>query len=316
MQRRAHIVVLDPVHDEALNSLRRDHDVSVRLKLDQPAVPAAAADADVLVVRSGVKITAEVIRAAPRLKLIARAGSGTDNIDLDACREAGVRVFTLPGMSAGAVAELALGLMLAVCRHIPLADRQIRAGIWDKPRLAGPELEGRTLGMIGLGAIGSRIVRLAHAFGMTVTASVQRPTPERTDTLAERDIALAPLDELLTGADVVCLAVPLTPGTTGLIGAAELGLMRPDAYLVNVSRGGVVNEHALFQALSDRTIAGAALDVHAVESGVPELAALDNVVLTPHIGATTNGAQQRLGRALVDRLTLALAGMPVPTEVR
>jgi D-3-phosphoglycerate dehydrogenase / 2-oxoglutarate reductase len=310
-----HVVVLDPIHGQALDELRREHKVSVRTLLEQRDVPAAVADAEVAVVRSGVRITADAVRAAPSLRVIVRAGSGTDNIDLGACREAGVAVYTIPGISAGAVAELAVGLMLAVRRRIALADRQVRAGVWNKPALAGPELAGARLGLVGLGAIGSRIAVLGQAFGMTVAASVQRPGPERAAECAGRGIDLRSLDELLAESDVLCLAVPLAPDTRGLIGAAEFDRMKPGAYLVNVARGGVVDESALRAALTAGHLAGAGLDVHAVEGGVHALADLDNVVLTPHIGATTDTAQQRVGQALVERLGLILSGGGAPDRV-
>jgi len=310
-----HVVVLDPIHGQALDLLRREHKVSVRTLLEQRDVPAAVADAEVAVVRSGVRITADAVRAAPSLRVIVRAGSGTDNIDLDACRAAGVSVYTIPGISAGAVAELALGLMLAVRRRIALGDRQIRAGVWNKSALAGPELDGARLGLVGLGAIGSRIATLGQAFGMTVTASVLHPGPERAAQCAERGIDLRDLGELLAEADVLCLALPLTPDTRGLISTAEFDRMKPGAFLVNVARGGVVDESALYAALTTGHLAGAGLDVHAVEGGVHALADLDNVVLTPHIGATTDTAQQRVGEALVERLGLILSGAAAPDRV-
>ncbi|WP_406727090.1 hydroxyacid dehydrogenase [Streptomyces sp. GD-15H] len=308
MSFRARLVVLDPVSPGALADLEQDHEVVVRLHPGHEELLELAADADALVVRSGVTIGAEVIRAGRRLKVVARAGSGTDNIDLAACRAAGVQVFNLPGVSAPAVAELAIGLMLAVTRNIALADRQIRAGRWKKPQLAGPGLEDRVLGVVGLGPIGSRIAQLGTAFGMRVLAAADRVTPERDEELRGRGIARVDLRDLLGTADMVCLAVPLTERTRDLIGAEELALMHAGSYLINVSRGGVVNEDALLRALKDGSITGAALDVHGQEAGTPALAALDNVVLTPHIGATTTDAQDRVGRLLVRELRAVLAG--------
>lgn len=315
------LLVLDPVHPDALAELGRDHEVVVRLKPPQDELTALVkeVDPDAVVVRSGVRITGDVIRAAPRLKVIGRAGSGTDNIDVGTARERGVRVFTLHGVSANAVAELALGLALAATRNLALADRQIRAGQWRKPELAGPELGGRTLGVVGLGPIGSRIAELARPFRMRVLAAVAAPSPDRVSQLAAEDIELVPLARLLADSDVVCLALPLTDATRHLISGPELAAMGPHAYLVNVARGGVVDEEALYEALRSGTIAGAALDVHAVEGGTSPLAALDNVVLTPHIGATTHDAQARVGALLVSRLreelAAALRSVPAITEV-
>ncbi|MFD5141921.1 hydroxyacid dehydrogenase [Streptomyces sp. NPDC058401] len=308
MANPARIVVLDPVHPDALAALREVHEVLVRLQPPEDELLALVADADALVVRSGVRITAEVVAAAPGLRVVARAGSGTDNIDLEACRRASVQVFNIPGASSGAVAELVIGLTLAVTRNIARADRQIRSGIWDKPNLAGPELYGRTLGIVGLGRIGSRVAELGRAMGMRVVASIARPTPERRARLRERGVELTDLPGLLTTADVVCLAVPLTPDTKALLSGPEFAAMGAGSYLVNISRGGVVDEQALYEALRNGTIAGAALDVLSVEGGLPDLVRLENVVLTPHIGATTTDAQARVGEILVSELNLALSG--------
>ena len=308
MTYRARVVVLDPVSPEALADLERDHEVLVRLHPPHDELLALAADADALVVRSGVQITGDVIRAGRRLKVVARAGSGTDNIDLAACRESGVQVFNLPAVSAPAVAELAFGLMLALTRRIALADRQVRGGQWRKSQLVGGELQGRVLGVVGLGPIGSRIAELGGAFGMRVLAAVNRSTAERDAELRGRGVERLDLHDLLEASDLVCLAVPLTAATRHLIGARELALMPAGSFLVNVSRGGVVDEDALLRALRDGALAGAALDVHERESGTPALAALDSVVLTPHIGAATVESQRRVGLLLAAELRTVLAG--------
>lgn len=315
MTYRARIVVLDPVSSNALADLRQDHEVVVRTHPGHDELLTLAAEAEVLLVRSGVRITADVIRAAQHLRVVARAGSGTDNIDLAACREAGVRVFNIPGASAPAVAELAIGLMLAASRNIAFADRQVRCGLWDKPNLAGPCLQDRVLGVVGLGSIGSRVAELGAAFGMHVLATVAQPSEDRDEELRGRRIERVELPHLLETSDMVCLAVPLTERTTNLIGAPELALMRNDSYLINISRGGVVDEQSLLRALREGTIAGAALDVHEQESGISGLSGLDNVVLTPHIGATTTDTQERVGRLLVQELRTVLAGEAATNSV-
>ncbi|MCG7206618.1 hydroxyacid dehydrogenase [Streptomyces arenae] len=305
---RARIVVLDPLHPDAVAEMSREHDVVVRLRPTEEELSGLVTDADALVVRSGVRITGRTVEQAKKLRVVARAGAGTDNIDLVACHEAGVQVFNIPGASAGAVAELALGLTLAVTRNIVRADRRIRQGVWDKTGSAGPELAGRTLGVVGVGRIGSRVTEWGRALGMRVLASVARPSPRRDEELRGRGVTRLPLTELLATADVVCLTVPLTEETRGLLSTGEFATMGPESYLVNVSRGGVVDEEALHEALRSGTIAGAALDVHSVEQGTSALAALDNVVLTPHIGATTTDAQRTVGQILVGELRTALAG--------
>jgi D-3-phosphoglycerate dehydrogenase len=309
------ILVVDPIDADALAQLRSRFDVQVRLRPSGRQLLDLVPDVEVIVFRSGVTLSAAVFDRAARLKVVGRAGTGVDNIDLAAATRTGVCVFNVPGQSAGSVAELAFGLMLAAMRNIPCADRKVRAGVWEKASLMGSELQGRTLGVIGFGDVGSRIARIAAGFSMKVLASVAHPSPQRSEDLAGRGCLLVGLAELLALSDVVCLAVPLTEDTRGLIGSAALKSMKPSAFLVNVSRGGVVDEGALVAALRDRTIAGAGLDVHAEEAGAPPFSGLDRVVLTPHLGAMTSAAQRAVGRGLVEGITAALEGRDVPNRV-
>ena len=302
------VVLLDPIDDEALAALRRRYEVDVRIGIAAADVPAALRDADAVILRSGVRLTGPVLAAAGRLKAIARAGSGTDNIDLPAARAAGIQVFNLPGGSANAVAELVFGLLLALARHVARADRYLRDGLWRKSELGGWELRGRTMGVVGLGAIGSRVADLAQGFSMRTIATVARSDAERRQREADRGITLLSLPELLAEADVVCLAVPLDDRTRGLIAAPQLARMKPTAVLVNVSRGGVVDEGDLVAALTDGTIAGAGLDVFTAEGGTTKFAALENVVVTPHLGGMSLDAQRAIGRLVVDNLGIALGG--------
>jgi D-3-phosphoglycerate dehydrogenase / 2-oxoglutarate reductase len=312
---RPRVLVLDPIHSDAIDRMRDRFDVVVRLQPPPGELLDLVSDVDVIVLRSGVRLPAEVFARARRLKVVARAGSGVDNIDQDAARRAGVVVFNVPGGSAGAVAELALGLMINVMRRISLADRQIRTDLWNKPALAGDELATKTLGIIGFGNIGSRIARLASGFSLRVLAAVRHYSEARRIELADRGVELTDLPRLLAESDVICVVVPLTGDTRGMIGETELKAMRPSAYLVNVSRGGVVDEHALLAALQDRTIAGAGLDVHMREGEPSPLTGLDNVVLTPHIGAMSADAQRAIGDVVVDSIVRALNGGTVPNRV-
>ncbi|MEU1671169.1 NAD(P)-dependent oxidoreductase [Streptomyces roseifaciens] len=305
------VVVLDPVDRGALERLSAAHDVQLAYGTPQEDVADRVRDARIIIVRSGVKLTAEVIEAAPGLRGIVRAGAGTDNIDLGAARRAGVTVCNVPGGSANAVAELALGLCLAAARNIALADRQIRRDEWRKHALAGVELAGKNLGVVGFGHIGSRIAGIGKALGMSVLVSVGRPDEERRAGLAADGYRMAGLPELLGTADFLCLAVPLNDRTRHLIGPDELRAMRPGAFLVNVSRGGVVDEEALYTALSEGVISGAGVDVHAAEGVRSPLAGLDNVVLTPHIGAMSADAQRRIGERVTDAVEAMLSGAPV-----
>ncbi|MFC5666057.1 amino acid adenylation domain-containing protein [Kitasatospora misakiensis] len=312
--RRARVLVLDPIDPGALDELRRRHDVTVALRPPVEDLLRLVRDQEVIVLRSGVRLDAPVIAAAERLRVIARAGSGIDNIDVEAARAAGATVFNIPAVSAPAVAELALGLMLTVGRHLALADRQVRSGIWNKAALSGVELGGKTLGLIGYGRIGSRIAALGRALGMRVLVDVARPDADRRHELERLDYELAPLKTLLPASDVVCLAVPLTDRTHHLIDAAALAAMKPTSLLVNVSRGLVVDEDALYEALAEGRIAGAGLDVVAEEGRPNRLHELDNVVITPHIGAMSVDSQVRIGRILVDSVAAALAGQEVPNQ--
>ncbi|MCX4758311.1 amino acid adenylation domain-containing protein [Kitasatospora purpeofusca] len=311
---RARVLVLDPIDPGALDELRRQHDVTVALRPPVDELLRLVRDQEVIVLRSGVRLDAPVIAAAGRLRVIARAGSGIDNIDVAAARAAGVTVFNIPAVSAPAVAELALGLMLTVGRHLALADRQVRSGIWNKAALSGVELGGKTLGLVGYGRIGSRIAALGRALGMRVLVDVARPDADRRHELERLDYELAPLKTLLPAADVVCLAVPLTDRTHHLIDAAALAAMKPTSLLVNVSRGLVVDEDALYEALAEGRIGGAGLDVVAEEGRPNRLHELDNVVITPHIGAMSVDSQVRIGRILVDSVAAALAGREVPNQ--
>ncbi len=309
------VVILDPVHDIALERLGQTCAVRVDLQPEPARLPAAVADAHAVIVRSGVRLTAEVFDHAKRLRVVGRAGAGFDNIDLDAARRAGVTVFNVPGRSGGAVAELAMGLMVGAMRNIALADRQMRDGLWNKAALAGDSLEGRTLGLIGCGGIGGRIGHLAGAFGMRVLAVVAHPDPERGAALAARGITLVDLDTLLAESDVVCLAVPLNDATRGLIGHRELDRMRQGSYLINVARGGVVDEDALLEALRAGRLAGAALDVHLHEREPSPFAGLDNVVLTPHLGAMSRDVQREIGETVARSVLDVLDGRPVENTV-
>ena len=308
---RARVLVLDPIDADALTALQREHDVRVHLGADAAQVRQLVGDAEVIVLRSGVTLDAAAIAAAPRLRVIARAGSGMDNIDLNAARERGVFTFNVPGVSASAVAELAIGLMLAASRHIGLADRQVRAGVWNKAALGGRELGGKTLGMVGLGRIGGRIAQLGRALGMRVVAAVRHTDDERRAELASRGIELVDLATLVGTADVVCVAVPLTEDTHHLIDADVFAAMRPTAILVNVSRGLVVDEAALYEALAIGRIAAAGIDVIATE-GSTCLTELDNIVITPHIGAMSVDLQARIGEVVVAGVRAALEGREVP----
>lgn len=307
------VVMLDPIDDDALAVLQRKYQVINAVDATTAEIDGLAEEADVFVVRSGARIDKGLIKSARRLRVIARAGEGVDNIDLHAAEQAGVTVFNVPGGSAPAVAEFALALMLAVVRHVPRADAQIRSGTFEKSTLTGVELRGRTLGMVGLGAIGSRVASLGMAFGMKVMATAKQIQSRRRQMLREQGIELTELLPLLAKADVVCLAVPLTPATRGVIDSAAFSCMKKSSYLINISRSAVVDEAALFHALEHGMIGGAGLDV-ATDEAAARFSQLKNVVLTPHIGGMTREAQAHIGRVVVQTLAAVLAGEQVPNQ--
>ena len=256
-------------------------------------LPAALADADALVVRSAVQADDALMEHAPKLRVIGRAGVGVDNIDADAATRRGIVVMNTPGANAVAVAELTIGLMLALARKLPLANATMHAGKWEKKSLQGSELRGKTFGILGLGRIGLEVAKRAKGFGLEllgsdpfVSAAVAR----------ENGIKLVTLEELITGSDYITLHVGLTPQTAGVINAKNLAAMKKGVRIINCARGELIDDAALVAALKSGHVAGAALDVFAVEPPKDSpYFGLDNVILTPHIAGSTGEAQEAVG---------------------
>lgn len=296
------ILVASKIDPAALETLRARHDVDLAMGVPRPELEARMTDREVLVFRSGVAIDEALIDRAPELRLIIRAGSGLDNLDVAAVEARGVSIRRIPGPGARAVAEMTFALFLGLARQVLVADRLLREGRWAKNDLVGWNLGGKTLGVVGLGSIGSTVARLGRAWDMQVIGCVERPSPERAAAFAADGIALAALDDVLTASDFVSVHVPLDADTRGLIGASELARMRPGSFLVNIARGGVVDEAALLEALrTGERPAAAALDVHVAEGEgkISPLAGLSNVIVTPHIGASTVDAQREIGAEIV-----------------
>jgi phosphoglycerate dehydrogenase-like enzyme len=269
---------------------------------DEATQRAAIADREVFVFRSGVTISAEVMECAPDLKLLVRAGCGFDNIDLPYIERRGLTLVRIPQPAAKAVSELAFTQMLVLARRILEADSKLRQGIWAKHDLNGYLLTGKVLGIVGAGNIGSRLGQLAAAWDMEVIGCVEHPSPRLGAELHKKGIRLTDLNKVLTKSDFVSIHVPLKDSTRNLIGAAALSRMKPGAFLVNTSRGGVVDEQALLRELtSPGRLRGAALDVHAAEGPgkISPLAHLPNVLLTPHIGAGTVDSQREIGQRIL-----------------
>jgi len=300
------VLVADRIDPAAIARLREaGHEPVERNGLAGPALSEALSDASALIVRGATKVTAESLRGADALRVIVRAGTGLDNIDVEAARAKGIKVSNTPGANAVSVAELVFGLLLALERHLGDASADLRRGTWEKTRYMGRELAGRRLGLIGFGRIGREVAVRAHAFGMSVIwCDPQVPQPPSGFEWTRR----VSLDELLPDSDVVSVHVPLEDGTRGLIGPAALAVMKPDALLVNCARGGIVDERALEAALRRGSPRGAALDVFETEPpGLQPLLALPNLIATPHLGASTHEAQARAGLEAADIVNATLA---------
>ena len=308
------VLVVEPLAGEGIALLRAHHEVDERIGLSRDELCAIVGDYDALVVRSQVQADAALIAAGPRLLVIGRAGVGVDNVDLDAATRAGIVVVNAPTGNTIAAAEHTLALMYGLARRIAAGDSAMRAGDWKaaRGRLTGVELRGRTLGIVGLGKIGQAIADRARAMEMTILGQDPFVTAEQA---ALHGIELVEIGELLRKSDVVTVHVPLTRQTRGMIGKRELGWMKPTALLLNVARGGIIDEQALADALAAGTVAGAAIDVFEHEPPFepnPRSPLLDapNTLLTPHLGASTAEAQVRVAEEVAAQIVDVLDGRP------
>jgi D-3-phosphoglycerate dehydrogenase len=301
------VLVADSIALDGLAPLKNDarFELVVKPGLAGAELADAIADADAVLVRSATRITRESLARADRLKAIGRAGVGVDTIDVDAATERGIPVLTAPAGNTISAAELTLALLLALARRVPAADRSMKAGEWDRKTLSGIELNGKTMGLVGAGRIGGEVATRARAFGMRVLVFDPFLSADRARQLG---VEMATLDDLLARADVVSVHVPLTEATANLIGEAQLARMKKGALILNVARGGVVNEPALIAALESGHLGGAALDVYETEPLPREHAfrQLKNVVLTPHLGASTAEAQQNVAIEIAEAVRSAL----------
>lgn len=303
--RRPKILIADSIADTGVEILEQHFDVDVRTGLDPETLRSVISEYEGIVVRSATKLPAETIAKATNLEVIARAGAGLDTIDVAAALDAGIQVVNSPDANTIAVAELALGLMLALARNLPQADASLKEGRWEKSALMGTGLAEKTLGIVGFGRIGRAVAERAQAFGMRVVTNQRRPTPEL---YLEEGVEPLDLEELLAQSDFVSIHIPATEDTRGLVGREFLAAMKPTAWLVNTSRGSVVDEPALLEALDSGTIRGAALDVFSEEPAVDSrLAQHPKVVATPHIGASTKDAQTKAAVDVAEQLVAILS---------
>jgi D-3-phosphoglycerate dehydrogenase len=275
------------------------YEVDVKTGMKEDELASVIGGYDVLIVRSATKATEKVVKAS-NLKVIGRAGIGVDNIDVPAATGRGILVMNAPSGNVVSTAELTIGLIFTLARRIAEADASMRRGEWKRKELKGVQVAGKTLGIVGLGRVGAEVAKRASALGMTVTAYDPLVSPE---VGVKLHVRLVNLERLLQESDFVTIHTPLTPQTENLIGRSELSKMRKSALLVNCARGGVVNEEALYEALSQKVIAGAALDVFMEEPPKEsKLVTLPNIVLTPHLGATTKEAQEEVGSEIAEQI--------------
>jgi D-3-phosphoglycerate dehydrogenase len=300
------ILVAEPLAKSGLEILRAHHEVDEKIGLSPEELAAIIGEYDALLVRSQVKVTAEILAHAARLVVIGRAGVGVDNVDLEAATRAGIVVVNAPTGNTVSAAEQTIALMLALARKTPAADASMRRGEWKRSNYTGVELRGRTLGIIGLGKIGQAVADRARGLEMTVIGYDPFVTAEQA---ALHGVTLVELDAIIEQSDVITVHVPLNKATRDIIGAKQIARMKPGVMLVNVARGGVYNEADVARALTDGKLAGAAFDVYDPEPPVdsPILTA-PNTILTPHLGALTAEAQLRVAEEACEQVIDVLAG--------
>jgi D-3-phosphoglycerate dehydrogenase len=307
------ILITDGLEESGQSLLRRLSQVDDRRGVAPEELAQIIGEYDALIVRSRTKVTPSLFAAAARLKVVGRAGVGVDNIDLEAARQRQVTVVNAPAATTLAVAEHTLALILALARRIPQADAAMKAGSWLKNEIFGLELSGKTIGIIGVGSIGSLVAERAAAFGMAALGYDPLLSDEQ---VRQRGAAPVSLDELYARSDFISLHVPLLPATRGMISAETLSIMKPGVRLVCTARGGLIDEDALLAALESGQVAGAALDVFASEPpGLTSLVAHPNLIATPHISGQTSEAQMRAAVDIASEVIAALRGEPLRWKV-
>ena len=305
------VLVTDPIADAGIQRLRAaGHDVETAYDVEGQELLDAVADANALIVRSGTEVNDEVLDAATDLVIVGRAGIGVDNIDIDAATEHGVIVANAPEGNVRAAAEHTVAMTFATARSIPQAHARLRGGEWAKGEFLGTELNGKTLGIVGLGRVGQEVAKRLGSLGVNLVAFDPYISEERADQLGA-DLA-EDLEACLDSADLITIHTPLTPETENMIGEAELATLG-DGYVINCARGGIIDEPVLAEAVEDGQLKGAAIDVFAEEPIDPDnpLLDVDDVIVTPHLGASTEAAQENVATATADQVLAAFRGEPV-----
>lgn len=298
------VLVLSKLDEEGIGILKEKHKVEVALNLSDAELQQRVRDANAIIVRAKPEIRKPLIENAPNLKVVGRAGVGVDNIDVAECEKRGIKVLNAPLAATNSVAEHVFALMASFARLIPKADKTTKEGQWLKSELMGFELRGKTLGIIGFGRIGFRLAEIASAFGMKVLAYDVVDIKALAEKIGAKTVTL---EKIIEEADIISLHVPLLDSTRNLISAPQMAKMKPTALLINTSRGGIVNEKELYDALVNKKIAGACLDVFEKEPLKDSpLQKLDNIILTPHIAASTREGQKAAGIEIAQKVLEAL----------
>ncbi len=307
------VLIAEELSPATVDALGPDFEIRHCDGADRSALLPAIVDVDAILIRSATQVDAEALAAARNLKVVARAGVGLDNVDVPAATKAGVMVVNAPQSNITSAAELAVALLLASARHVSQAHAALRAGQWKRSKYTGVEVAEKTVGVVGLGRIGALVAQRLAAFEVDLIAYDPYVSAARATQLGVR---LVPLDELLRESDFITVHLPKTPETSGLIGEEALRTVKPTVHIINAARGGIVDEAALYNALKEGRVAGAGLDVYAKEPCTDSpLFELDNVVALPHLGASTDEAQEKAGIAVAKSVRLALAGELVPDAV-
>ncbi len=301
------VLVKEKIAEAGVQALKgAGFDVDVRPDMEADELLQKIGDYDGLIVRGATKVTADVIAAGKNLKIIGRAGIGVDNIDVEAATKQGVVVANAPASNIISVAEHAIALMLSLCRYVPAADASMKAGMWEKSKFEGTEVDGKTLGVVGLGRIGTLVAGRARGLGMRVLGYDPYVSSERFAHLGVEPAES--LEALLKEADVITIHLPRTKETAGLIGKKQLAICKDGVRIVNTARGAAIDEAALVEALKSGKVAGAGLDVYGEEPYKGPLTGMDSVVLTPHIAASTQEAQDKAGTQIADQVVAGLKG--------
>ncbi len=302
------VLIADPISEEGIDILRSYAEVDIKTGLKPEEIISTIGDYEALVVRSQTKVSAEVIEAGKKLRVIARAGVGVDNIDVEEATRRGILVVNAPNANTISAAEHAIALMFALARHIPQANAVLKSGVWRRADFMGIEVRGKTLGIIGLGRVGSAVAKRAQGLEMKVIAHDPYITADYARNL---QVELVSLERLLKESDFITIHSALTPSTKGLIGAKELALVKPTVRIINCARGGLIDEEALAKAVREKRVAGAAIDVFSTEPATKSiLFEEDNIIVTPHLGASTTEAQAVAAKDVAKQVIDVFKGKP------